>query len=541
MLNLIKSITKDEWKFWIKVLLAILIFTSIARIFILIWTPEGFVPRGNNIYSMTDRYVYVSYVEQAREGAYLFEDLYTSAEESVPMLNVFWLSAGLFARLTGFSGNATLEILRILLIPFLLFSVFLLLVFFIKDIWQRKLAFLIASLGGGLGLFFLPLLWLFENFFPSKGILRNLPIDLDNAEAFLFITSYYSCHFIFSTFLFTFVILLSLLAIENKKLFYAVPTGIMSAVLLNFHPWAFIAIFFIFFVYFLFLLLKKNKTSFFIFKYGLILGLFVLPSAFYHLFMFNTPWWQNQTWNSTTSTPFIISILGGYGLIFVFALYSIWQNYKKRIKIKNEKFLLIWLIGQFVLFFLPVSVQGRFLEGYWLSLVVLASYSLANWIKKRQWITKGKIFSASLFIICFCLSYVLVIFLDFRNIYYKSNLIYIKKDSVEAMKELKGLAKKDDLVLADICNASMIPGISLRRVFVGHAVETINFDYKYGELKKFMKSSDIGERQAILKNNKIDWFFYDATWASDWAWEPNEQDFLEKVYERGDYRIYKVR
>ncbi|MBU1179530.1 hypothetical protein KJ885_01155 [Patescibacteria group bacterium] len=540
MLDLIKSITKKEWKFWIKVLIAVLILTSVARIFILIWMPEGYVPRGNNIHSMTDRYVYVSYVEQAREGAYLFEDLYTAKEESVPMLNIFWLGAGLFARFTGLSGNAALDILRILLIPFLLLAVYLLLVYFIKDIWQRKLSFLIASLGGGLGLVFLPILWLLEDFFPPQGTIRNLPIDIDAPGAFIFMTSYYSVHFIFSTFLFASIILLSLLAIQKKKLSYVIPAGLMSAILLNFHPWTFISIFFVFFIYLIFLLWKNREAAFFLLRYALILGLFILPSALYHLYMFYTPWWQNQTWNSTTSTPFIISILGGYGLILIFALYSLWQNYKQRLKIKDEAFLLIWLIGHFSLLFLPVSVQGRFLEGYWLVLVILGSYTLSGWLKKRQWIIKDKLYSVLLFIVCFGLSYVLVIFLDLRNVYFQGNLVYIKKDSVVAMKELKKIAGKDDLVLADIYNSSLIPGIALRRVFAGHAVETINFKEKYEILKRFMISTDPEEREAILQNNKIKYFFYDNSYKEYWAWKPDEEKYLKKVYELNDFRIYKV-
>ena len=89
MVELFKSITKKEWKFWIKVLLALLFLTSLSRIFIFINMPEDSVWSGRTYFSPVDRYVYVSYIEQVRSGAYLLEDLYTSKEESVPMLNVF--------------------------------------------------------------------------------------------------------------------------------------------------------------------------------------------------------------------------------------------------------------------------------------------------------------------------------------------------------------------------------------------------------------------------------------------------------------------
>jgi len=540
MLDLIKSITKQEWKFWAKVLVAVLILTSLSRIFIILWTPHDYVPRGNSIMSFVDRYVYISYIEQAREGNFLFQDLFTSKEESVPMLNIFWLGAGLFARFTGFSGNFVLEFLRIALIPLLLFVAYLLLAFFIKNIFQRKLGFLLAALGGGLGFVLMPVLYLVEVFYPKGAILRDLPVDLDAAEAFLFTTSYYSAHFIFSTTLFILILLLTLLATEKKKVIYAVPAGIMGLVLANFHPFTIVSLTFVFGIYFLYLLWQDRKAAFFLFKYFLIYFALLLPSIIYHLYMFQSPWWQNQTWNSTTFRPYFLAIVFGYGLILFFAIYALILSFKRKLKIKNEKFLLCWVLGQIVLVFLPISVQGRFFEGYSLALIILASYPLAGYLEKRSWMTKGKVYAAAIFLVFFGLSYIFLIFLDLRNTYWRGNLVYIQRDAIEAMEELKNLVGKDDLILSDIYNATIIPGISVRRVFVGHGVETIDYERKYKILKRFMASTDVFERKTILESNRIDYLFYDAGWKDYWTWNPDESDFLQKVYEKGNYKIYKV-
>ncbi len=540
MFALIKSITKQEWKFWAKALVAVLVLTSLSRIFIIVMTPDDSVPRGNNIYSFIDRHVYTSYIEQAREGRYLFDDLFTAKEESVPMLNLFWLGAGLFARFTRLSANAVLEILRILFIPLLLFSAYLLIVYFIKDIWQRKLSFLLASLGGGLGAVFLPVLYIMELTSAPGALMRHYPIDLDNTEAFLFATSYYSAHFVFSTILFILLMLFTLLAIDKKKLAYALPAGILSFALINFHPFTFISAFFIFLSYFIFLLWKNKNEAWFLIKYGLILGAIALPSVFYHASMFYTPWWQNQTWKSGTITPFLPSIIAGYGVILYFLFYSLQLSFNQKLEIKKEKFLLVWLLSQFVLVFMPVSVQGRFLEGYWLVLVMVASYSFTLFLRKRDWIIKSKIYAAGLFIVVFGLSFVLLIILDLNYILLRGNLIYIKKDAVTAMQKIKNIASRDDLIIADVYNASVIPGIAVRRVFVGHGVETIDYDRKYKILKQFMASSDARERELILKDNKIAYLFYDELWKNDWAWNPDDEKILQKIYEHGGYKIYKV-
>ncbi|MBU4421775.1 hypothetical protein KKB41_02320 [Patescibacteria group bacterium] len=537
MKDLIKSITKKEWKFWIWVVAGLILATSLSRLAVPIFMPEDGAWRGNVIYSFIDRYVYVSYIEQAREGNILFQDLYTAKEESSPMLNVFWLGMGLVAKATRLSANAALEIFRILLIPALFFVSYLLISFFIKDIWQRKLAFLFSAFAGGLGALFFPIIALF---YSEKAAAYQLPIDFDTPEAFLFPTSYYSPHFIFSTTLLLLIILLSLLAIEKKNLHYAFPAGIAGLILSNFHPFSFIVVSYLFICYFLFLLWKNRAEAWFLFKYGCLLFIFVLPSIIYHAFMFFTPWWQNQTWGSTTYIPNIFSILSGYGLLVPFAIWSLWLAYKNKIEIKKIYFLLIWFLGQIVLIFLPVSVQRRFLEGYSFVLIILASYAIVLFLEKRKWIIKGKIFAITIFILCFGLSYILVLTLDLKNIVSQGNVVYFKKAEVEAIKELKNIVPKDELIISDIYNSAIIPGIALRRVFVGHGTETIDFERKYLILERFMASSNDMEKSLILDNNGIKYLFYDNIWEKDWAWDPDEMDFLEKVYEQGDYKIYKV-
>lgn len=538
MFSLIKSITRDEWKFWLKVLVAVLILTSLSRAAAIIFTPQDFVWRGNVVFSWGDRYVYVSYIEQARAGAYLFEDLFTAKSESVAMLNLFWLGAGLFARLTHLSANATLEILRIILIPFLLLASYLLIAYFVKDIWQRKLAHLLAVLGSGWGVILLPLLF---SIFGADKLTYNLPIDLDTAEAFIFTSAYYSAHFIFSTFLFIAIILLTLLASDNKKIIYALPAGILSLVLANFHPFTFAIIFIIFFSYWLFLFFKNRGQAFFLFKYALLVGIIALPSIIYHLRMFYSPWWQNQTWNSNTIAPSVISIASGYGLLLVFAVLSLWREGRAGQSIWRSEFFFVWFLSQIMLIFLPVSVQRRFFEGYSVMLAILASYSLGSFIQKRKHIFLNKTFGVIFFILAFSWSPFFIIIVDLRNVILRGNMVYVKKDAVSAMRELKNVCDEENLVISDIYNSSMIPGLSLRRVFLGHGVETINYDAKYEILRSFMAEKDPAKRKGILENYNIGCFLYDETWKKDWQWNPDEEKYLQKVYERHNYKIYKIK
>ena len=204
------------------------------------------------------------------------------------MLNVFWTSLGLIARLTGASANFVLEFSRIALIPLLLFVLYLFLKLLIDNFFQRKLTFLLAVFGGGLGVWIYPLL---EPFFRGKELVDHLPIDFTFAESFIFLTSYYSAHFIFSTTLFIAILLLSLLALKKNKLHYGIYSGLLALILANFHPFAFVSLCFILFVYLGYLFWQDRSRALFFLKYLIIFSLLCLPSVGYHYYMLRTPWW----------------------------------------------------------------------------------------------------------------------------------------------------------------------------------------------------------------------------------------------------------
>ncbi len=535
MKDLIQSITKQEWKFWAKILIAVLILTSVSRIFAVVLTPEGQVWTGRTYFPPVDRFVYISYVEQIKNGANILQDFYSAKGETAPMINVFWMFLGYAARFTGLSSFAVIELSRVFFMPGLFFILYILISYFFKNILERKTAFLLAVFGGGLGVWAYPIIAVLTR---GKELIDHLPIDFNVTEAFIFLSSYYSAHYIVSLSLFFFLILAGLIAVERKKIHYAIYAGLAGLILINFHPFSFTVFIYIFAAYFFYLLWKDKTAAFFLFKYFLIFTAIVLPAAIYHLQMMQTPWWQNQTWNSNTETPNFIYIFFGYGLLLLLAIMSIYKICKKELEISSAPFLVIWFFGQISLIFLPISVQRRFLEGYDVLLAILAAPYIAFAIKKKAWLIKGKFFSALIFVVLFSLSFIVVIYLDFCNYIYRIPLIYAPKDSFEAMRALRDYTGADDLILADLYSANTIPGVALRHVFVGHGTETINYMYKLNILTRFGKSNDENERWLILQNNKIDYLFYDPSW--NWGFNPDDDDFLKKMFDIDGYKLYKV-
>jgi len=537
MINLIKSISKKEWYFWFIFVIALVIITSLSRIFAIFWAGSEYIWTGRVFFSPVDRFVYISYINQIKDGAFLLKDLYNTAGEMPAMFNIFWIFLGLLARVTGLSALWILEISRIILIPLLLFLLYLFFSLFFTDIFKRKLAFLLAIFGGGVGLWVYPLL---QPFFINKLLVNSLPIDFTSSEGFIFLTSYYSSHFIFSTSLFILIFLLSLLFLENKKYIYGVYAGILGAILLNFHPFTFTVISFILISYQIFLFFKDKKQAIIFFKYLLLFAIFVLPSAIYHIYMMSTPWWQNQAWASNTEAPNLLFILIGYGFLGIFGVMSFINILRKKIELKHEAFIVIWFLAQIVFIFYPISIQRRFLEGYQIVLVILSVYTIMPLLEKRKWLKDSRVFMAIVFTLLFSLSFLIIFYFDFYNFYSYNKSMYLKKDNNIALEEIKYYVSEDALIISDIYNSNAIPGLALRRVFVGHGVETINFKEKYDILNLFMDTTDDVVRFNILNNYHIDYFFYDNSWNNEWNFNPEEKKYLQKIYQKGDYILYKV-
>ena len=77
---------------------------------------------GTNYYAGADKTIYLSQIEQARQGHFLFKNLYTSEEQQGLIFSPVWLVLGIIGRLTNISNILILLFSRIILsVLFLVF------------------------------------------------------------------------------------------------------------------------------------------------------------------------------------------------------------------------------------------------------------------------------------------------------------------------------------------------------------------------------------------------------------------------------------
>ncbi len=210
--------------------------------------------------------------------------------------------------------------------------------------------------------------------------------------------------------------------------------------------------------------------------------------------------------------------------------------------------LLCWPPVTAVLVYLPVSVQRRLLEGVVLPLSVLAALGVWRLVgekpdrsgRRLAWRLRQSAVAALVMLLF--PSTVVLLGGAVRSVSVPQPPVFLPADECAAYEWLRTEAPLGSAVLSTYESGNRLPAFAGVRVYVGHGVETVNFHAKRARAKAFfcggMADSD---RRALLAEAGIDY-----VWAG-----PSEQQApcepfqpetvgLRPVFSRGSYMIYRV-
>src|SRR3989338_8802870 len=151
-LSILRSISKKEWIFLIAASLFFIITANYVYMVGYWSTPDQRAFLGIHSQTPSDFFVYYSYINQVKNGNYIFYDVFTGASPQTGFFNWFWLAVGLLGKVFNLSAVVTFHAARILLIPPLIIFLYISVSFFFKALLQRAFAFLL-SFASGLGFF----------------------------------------------------------------------------------------------------------------------------------------------------------------------------------------------------------------------------------------------------------------------------------------------------------------------------------------------------------------------------------------------------
>ena len=479
-----RNISSKEWKITLFIILGVLIISQLPLIF-------GYLTEGPNEKFMgipvhvTDVNNHLNWVLQAKEGHILFSNAFTY--ENIPSLifNPFHLITGLTAKITNIPIIWVYNIFSWLLIIGFGFTIYFIISYFIKDKETRLTAFLLTLLSSGFGLW-----WKISKLIFGKWVVSS---DLWVTEMNTF-QSFGQPHFVLSTILILWVFYFTIKSLNKSNIKFSVYAGLLLLLLTTVHLFDTITVAFIITGWFVYLQIIKQKWSWNDFSKLTIIGTITLPAIGYYFWVFfmNTAY---KEWNSLnlTTTPNLIEIISGFGLIFFFSLIYIWNERKNIFKKENKQyFLVIWIVLNFILIYLPINVQRRFIMGLHIPLAILSAIAIQKYvipyIRKHIKINKVTIYVLIILISSATTIYLLASQISNLHIVPDSdygNRKYLTNEEYNAIKWLDENTNNEEIIIAPYYLSNYIPAMSGNKVYCGHWAQTINFKEKCKQVELF--------------------------------------------------------
>lgn len=477
-------ITPTEWR-WVIILGGAFVILAFVPF---LWV--GFSGANNSqwqfmgvLNNYIDGATYLSKMMQGYEGSWLIHFRHTSEPHNAMFIQVIYPLLGQLSRLIAIPSIALFHAARVVASLFMYMSLYQL----AATIWprrrSRRMFFIIAAIGSGMG-------WLF---IILTGDLGSVP-DLVIPEMFPFYSSLVNVHFpltiaclalMSSVFIVVFRPgstdepslnnggLLVGIASFGLSLLYPqalVPFGLASVGLVGLR------------------VIRQRRISVRDIRWLSVIVLPALPMAAYYFAIVNynpaAAEWNRQ--NITPSpSPFILMV--GLGVPLVMAIPAIARSIR-RFEPDGDQFMLVWFVMMLVAMYLPTNTQRRFAVAMMIPIAYFATRALESfWFNyaNRRW--RYRLLVAV--VPTMTMSYVLVLM---GNLTVTSGP-FLQRDYAVAFAWLKEQSNRDDVVLAAPDVSAWIPAWVGDRVVYGHPFETLNSGVKEQQIRNWFNGSDCGQ------------------------------------------------
>ncbi|MBI4458361.1 hypothetical protein HY633_05340 [Candidatus Uhrbacteria bacterium] len=533
--SLAQSVSLRERRAAAVLIVLAMLLSSIPPIFALMTaSANGMAWSGMQFLSPGDISVYLSYIEQVKQGRWLFGNFYTT-EPLAPVFNIFWLAIGLFSRVLRLDALLAYHLARLALIPVFGAVAYLFVAFVLPRARHRVFAFGLFFFSSGVGEYFSPL-FLEGRFDGSR---YQWPIDLWVAESNAFLSMLYSPHFIASWTLILACFLLLLMAFESGRDREAVLAGALALLLFQFHPFHAPTLYFAPLVFAAMRVRWGASIRRLARPYLIFVGI-SSPSVLYHYYLTHYDANAGELLaNNLTLTPGLPLVLLGFGLITLFAPIGYYIVRRVRGDHARWDFLAAWALAQFILAYSPLTFQRRLLEGLQFPLVLLAVPAMLAFgrrLESRLDLHKVVIAAFACFFLLPSTASALVNGVGVIKTPQPS--FYFDRDTRAAFAWLKEYSVADAVVLAMPDSGYEIAGWAGRRVYSGHWAMTIDAGRKHEELRGFFSNEGVaGQRRQLIDLSGADYVF----------WGPRERETggapaatWKKVFESGETAVYEI-
>jgi hypothetical protein len=507
--------------------------------------PSGYIYTGFDW--QDDFHLYASYIKQSAESPKIFmENRYTTEPQNGVYVLLYFSLLGTISNFTGISIPLIFNIGRIAVISIFLFALWVFLKNFFTNEKERITAFLICSIGGGIGWFF----FILEKFFPIFEKIASTDINYSLGYSTFGHLAFPLPYIAYSLFIIVFILLKKYFETKNAKFLIA---ALISYIAIFFiHP-ASIAVFSLCLALIPIIPIMDSLDIQKAWKYFKTMIIFILPAGLiivYLLFALNDYAYSKsfEAYMSWKRAEPLFYYFIGYGLLIPLAFFGI----RKISKINGftKDFFYAWLLGSFIaainpdkglkLMFslhLPIAIAATFGIFYLKEKISEAKFPLFFWLGKKNNISKA---FTTILIIIICLSSPFIIakrISDVANPDFQSSP-YMKKSDYKAIQFLAKQEKGN--VISSYKTGNNIPYMTHHKSYLGHWTETSNLVEKKTNVNKLFSDNTSEEnKMKILIENKIDYVFFGEN--EKMIGNSLPKSVLEEIYSYEDTKIYKVK
>jgi hypothetical protein len=487
--------------------IAILIVTSLPYVYAYLSAPPDKQFMGIML-DVPDHAQYFSWMRELSHAPLAANKLTPEPNEPI-FFNLLWWGLGRTGRLLGLNYELNFQLLRIVGGILFLFVVYRMIAWFMDDIFQRRVAFILIALSSGFGWILIVMKYTLlrgELLFPSL-------VYIAEGNSFLGILGY--PHFIAAA-LYIFVFYLVLRGQMHGKLGYAVSAGLLALFLGWQHAYDLILVWGVLGAYTMVSWVRDRKPSVYLIQSTIIIIILSFLPALYSLLLTSMdPLWKevlDQFANADIYTPQPVGLVVLLGLTFMLAIYtSIRQNPLKLASWDNRKlFINTWFWTNFLLVYIPVDYQIHLINGWQVPIGILATQGAFDYI--IPWLT---------------------------SVFDRFHITPKKFDTRTIVACILILV---DVVLSSITLGQYIPVMTGGHAFLAHWAQTLDYFEKERIVQTFFASTTSEAwRQKILHQYSVDYIYYGSVEQEIGSFVSEEMvDYLRPVLDGSEVKVYRV-
>ena len=549
VMSWLKAGEASEWGFVVKMIVLVLVITSLPYLYAYLSTPSDKQFMGI-VLDVPDHTQYLSWMRELSHSPLSANKLTPEPNEPL-FFNLLWWGLGRLSKVLGLEYASMFQLLRLLAGTLFLLLAYWVCAYFFPDRERRRVAFVLITFTSGFG-------WVLSvlKYVLLKGQLL-FPLDVFIVEGNTFLCILGDPHFIAAA-LYIFVFDLLLRGQARGQLRYAVAAGLVALFLGWQHAYDLVLVYGILGGYFVLMTIRDRQLPTYLIKSGLILGLISWWPALYSVVLTKVdPLWSKvlaQFANAGVYTPNLLHLPILLGPVFLLAIFSAIKSNPFRLRGLSNKdlFLRAWFWFNFLLIYVPTDYQIHMLNGWQVPMAILATQGLfgyivpfaervadrQRWVWPKERIRRGALVALILIILPTNVYLLLWRFADLARHDYP---YYLYKDEVAALAWLEDNAEPDDVTLSSLTVGQYVPALTGMHAFLAHWAQTIDFYDKSAMVEEFFNDNTKEVlRHEILHRFSVDYVFYGPVERDLGTYVPENSPSLQRVYTSSRVTIYQV-